>query len=42
VLSEAIDVVVEADDPKAQAKRFKQFVNFFEAILAYHREAGGR
>lgn len=42
VLSDAIDVVVEADDQKVQAKRFKQFVNFFEAILAYHREAGGR
>ena len=42
VLSEAIDVVVETDDRSVQAERFKQFVNFFEAILAYHREAGGR
>ena len=42
VLTKAIDVVVEADDRSVQAERFKQFVNFFEAILAYHREAGGR
>jgi CRISPR-associated protein Csm2 len=42
VLSDAIDVVVETDDEEIQAERFKQFVNFFEAILAYHREAGGR
>jgi CRISPR-associated protein Csm2 len=37
VLSSAIDVVVEVDDPKAQERRFERFVNFFEAILAYHR-----
>ncbi len=42
VLSDAIDVVVEADDQRVQAERFKQFVNLFEAILAYHREAGGK
>jgi CRISPR-associated protein Csm2 len=42
VLSDAIDVVVEVDDQKVQTRRFEQFVNFFEAILAYHREAGGR
>ncbi|TEU17242.1 MAG: type III-A CRISPR-associated protein Csm2 [Anaerolineales bacterium] len=42
VLSDAIDVVVEEDDKEVQAERFKQFVNLFEAILAYHREAGGK
>lgn len=35
VLSTAIDNVDDAD-------KFKNFVNFFEAILAYHRAAGGR
>lgn len=36
VLMPAIDLV--GDD----VKRFKRFVEFFEAILAYHKAAGGR
>jgi CRISPR-associated protein Csm2 len=36
VLSEAIDSV------QNDAVRFKHFVEFFEAILAYHKAAGGR
>ena len=35
-LTQAIDRV--GDDPQ----RFKNFVDFFEATLAYHRAAGGR
>lgn len=35
-LTQAIDQV--GDDPK----KFKNFVDFFEAILAYHRAAGGQ
>lgn len=35
-LTQAIDQV--GDDPK----RFKNFVDFFEAILAYHKAAGGQ
>jgi CRISPR-associated protein Csm2 len=35
-LTQAIDRV--GDDPK----RFKNFVDFFEATLAYHKDAGGR
>ena len=38
VLDPAIDLVVEGPDPK---ENFKRFVDFFEAILAYHRAAGG-
>lgn len=40
VLSDAIDVV--ATSTEKQKEHFKHFVNFFEAILAYHREAGGK
>ncbi|WP_029214723.1 type III-A CRISPR-associated protein Csm2 [Kallotenue papyrolyticum] len=36
VLAPAIDLI--AND----RQRFKNFVDFFEAILAYHRAAGGR
>ena len=38
VLDPAIDLVVGGADPK---ENFKRFVDFFEAILAYHRAAGG-
>ena len=36
ILSPAIDMVGE------DANRFRYFVDFFEAILAYHKAAGGR
>lgn len=39
VLDPAIDLVVGGADPQAN---FKRFVDFFEAILAYHRAEGGR
>jgi len=35
----AIDAVINAVDKK---KAFDNFANFFEAILAYHRAAGGK
>ena len=38
VLDPAIDLVVGGADPK---ENFKRFVDFFRAILAYHRAAGG-
>ena len=42
VLDVAIDKVLEEEEGKGQRERFSRFVDFFEAILAYHREAGGR
>lgn len=48
-LSWAIDEVLKAEEKQAdeenirqeKIKRFKNFCKFFEAILAYHRAAGG-
>ena len=42
VLEDAINEVAKARDPKEQLERFGRFVDLFEAILAYHTEAGGR
>jgi CRISPR-associated protein Csm2 len=42
VLSTAIDFVVQGKDAEEQRRRFSFFVDFFEAILAYHTAAGGR
>ena len=36
VLTQAIDLV------ESDLKNFNRFVDFFEAILAYHKDAGGR
>ena len=41
VLDEAINKVAEGDEEKAR-ERFQNFVDFFEAILAYHKAAGGK
>jgi len=41
VLSEAIDYVIQADGEQRN-QRFQRFTDLFEAILAYHRSAGGR
>ena len=43
VLSESIDLVLEpkVDNPDEKKARFGYFVDFFEAILAYHKVAGG-
>lgn len=40
-LGEAIDIVTAADGDQ-QRERFGYFVDFFEAILAYHKVAGGK
>ena len=41
-LEEAIDQVIAAPDPKEERTRFMRFMEFFEAILAYHAAAGGK
>lgn len=40
VLEPAVKLVVDGD-PSKRAERFERFVNFFEAILAYHKAYGG-
>lgn len=40
VLKPALDAVTQADDEK-QDEYFNRFVEFFEAILAYHKAYGG-
>ena len=43
VLRQAVDEVIrEKDDPQKQSDYFEHFVEFFEAILAYHKSYGGR
>ena len=42
VLSKAIDTVESASSIEERNKRFKRFVELFEAILAYHRALGGK
>ncbi|MFZ4848381.1 MAG: type III-A CRISPR-associated protein Csm2 [Caldilinea sp.] len=42
VLDPAVDLVVSEKDEKTREDNFRNFVNFFEAILAYHKAAGGR
>jgi len=41
VLVPALDTVLEAKDKDTQKAYFKNFVEFFEAILAYHKYYGG-
>lgn len=41
VLNPAVDEVLKAKDEETQKKYFKHFVEFFEAILAYHKYYGG-
>lgn len=41
VLDPAIDLVVDGSDQEIQEQNFQRFVDFFEAILAYHKAAGG-
>lgn len=40
VLEPAVKLVVDGDSSK-RTERFERFVNFFEAILAYHKAYGG-
>lgn len=42
LLTDAINLIAKSNDPKEQYLRFRYFVEFFEAILAYHTAAGGK
>jgi len=41
VLDPAVDLVIKEPDIKKQDGHFQRFVEFFEAILAYHKAYGG-
>lgn len=41
VFEPAINLVLDGE-PEKRLERFERFVNFFEAILAYHRAYGGK
>jgi CRISPR-associated protein Csm2 len=41
VLDPALDLVIQEKNPENQTRRFENFVDFFEAILAYHKAYGG-
>ncbi len=41
VLTPAIDLVVQEKDEHKRKENFTRFVEFFEAILAYHKAYGG-
>lgn len=41
VLEPALDLVVNEREQTKQTEHFGRFVEFFEAILAYHKAAGG-
>lgn len=41
VLNPALDEVIREKDTARQDDSFKRFVEFFEAILAYHKSYGG-
>lgn len=40
-LDPAIDLVIKTKDEKEKHENFQRFVEFFEAILAYHKAHGG-
>ena len=42
VLTQAIDLVGKEQEKSYQREKFSRFVDFFEAILAYHKASGGR
>lgn len=41
VLSEGLKTIAEAGSREEKIKRFENFANFFEAVLAYHKAYGG-
>lgn len=41
VLDPAVDLVVQEQDQGKQDDHFERFMDFFEAILAYHKAHGG-
>ncbi len=42
VLTPAVNLVAEEKDPARQSANFNRFVEFFEAVLAYHKASGGK
>jgi len=40
-LDPALDEVIKESNPNKQDENFRRFVDFFEAILAYHKAHGG-
>ena len=42
VIDKALTTVLEAETDKEMEKRFENFADFFEAVLAYHRAFGGK
>lgn len=42
VLSQALDLMSQGEDAEERHRRFQRFVEFFEAVLAYHKKYGGR
>lgn len=42
VLDPSLDLVIKEQNEQKQDNNFQRFVEFFEAILAYHRAYGGR
>ncbi len=42
VLEPAVDLVTKEPNPDKQTDYFHRFVELFEAILAYHKAAGGK
>ena len=41
ILDPAVDLVIAEKDEEKQDANFQRFVEFFEAILAYHKSYGG-
>jgi CRISPR-associated protein Csm2 len=41
VLDPCLEQLQKANDPETRRRYFERFVDFFEAILAYHKSAGG-
>ncbi len=41
ILTPALEVMSEAEDNSERQKRFNRFMDFFEAIVAYHKAHGG-
>jgi CRISPR-associated protein Csm2 len=41
VLDPALDEIIKEKDARKQRENFNRFVEFFEAILAYHKAYGG-
>lgn len=42
VLDKALDVIIANTDVAKRDASFRHFVEFFEAVLAYHQAAGGK